>query len=94
MEMDPDGNVRLHGRIKDIINRGVVQSAEVEAVIASHPAVARCFDEPNTRRAKAAKFMWPEKFEIVPDMPTTPTRKIIKPNWCMLTCVPTARPAA
>jgi cyclohexanecarboxylate-CoA ligase len=42
-EMDSDGNVRLRGRSKDIINRGGVKfnPAEVEGVIASHPAVAQ-----------------------------------------------------
>jgi cyclohexanecarboxylate-CoA ligase len=42
-EMDNDGNIRLRGRTKDIINRGGVKfnPAEVEAVIASHPAVAQ-----------------------------------------------------
>jgi cyclohexanecarboxylate-CoA ligase/acyl-CoA synthetase len=41
--MDAGGNVRLHGRIKDIVNRGGIKfnPAEVEAVIASHPAVAQ-----------------------------------------------------
>jgi cyclohexanecarboxylate-CoA ligase/acyl-CoA synthetase len=42
-EMDNNGNIRLRGRTKDIINRGGVKfnPAEVEAVIASHPAVAQ-----------------------------------------------------
>ena len=42
-EMDRGGNVRLRGRIKDIINRGGVKfnPAEVEAIIASHPAVVQ-----------------------------------------------------
>jgi cyclohexanecarboxylate-CoA ligase len=42
-EMDRVGNVRLRGRLKDIINRGGVKfnPAEVEAIIASHPAVAQ-----------------------------------------------------
>jgi cyclohexanecarboxylate-CoA ligase len=42
-EMDAGGNVRLQGRTKDIINRGGVKfnPVEVEAVIASHPAVAQ-----------------------------------------------------
>jgi cyclohexanecarboxylate-CoA ligase/acyl-CoA synthetase len=42
-EMDGDGNVRLCGRTKDIINRGGVKfnPAEVETIIASHPAVAQ-----------------------------------------------------
>jgi cyclohexanecarboxylate-CoA ligase/acyl-CoA synthetase len=42
-EMDEDGNVRLRGRTKDIINRGGVKfnPIEVEGAIASHPAVAQ-----------------------------------------------------
>ena len=27
---------------------------------------------------KFAKFTWPERLTIVPDMPVTPTRKVIK----------------
>jgi cyclohexanecarboxylate-CoA ligase/acyl-CoA synthetase len=110
-EMDTDGNVRLRGRIKDIINRGGVKfnPIEVEAVIASHPAVAQAVVAPipdpllGERAAcfvvlhekavlnfddlkhflaerKIAKFMWPEQLEIVPEMPMTPTRKVIKPE--------------
>jgi non-ribosomal peptide synthetase component E (peptide arylation enzyme) len=33
---------------------------------------------------KVAKFMWPEQFEIVADMPMTPTRKVIKPELVRL----------
>jgi non-ribosomal peptide synthetase component E (peptide arylation enzyme) len=42
-EMDLGGNIRLRGRTKDIINRGGVKfnPAEVEPIIASHPAVAQ-----------------------------------------------------
>jgi len=42
-DMDGEGNVRLRGRIKDIINRGGVKfnPAKVESIIASHPAVAQ-----------------------------------------------------
>lgn len=42
-DMDAGGNVRLRGRSKDIINRGGVKfnPAEVESIIASHPAVAQ-----------------------------------------------------
>ena len=41
-EMDAGGNIRLHGRTKDIINRGGVKfnPMEVEAVLAGHPAIA------------------------------------------------------
>ncbi len=112
-DMDGEGNVRLRGRIKDIINRGGVKfnPAKVESIIASHPAVAQvavapvpdavlseraaCFVVLHERarlgikeltrflaERKVAKFMWPEQLEIVADMPMTPTRKVIKPNWC------------
>jgi non-ribosomal peptide synthetase component E (peptide arylation enzyme) len=30
------------------------------------------------KEQKLAKFMWPEHLMVVPDMPMTPTRKIIK----------------
>ena len=110
-DMDDGGNVRLRGRTKDIINRGGVKfnPAEVEGIIAAHPAVAQvaiapvpdpvlgeraaCFVVLNEKATlgfeeltrylaerKVAKFMWPEQFEIVADMPTTPTRKVIKPE--------------
>lgn len=110
-DMDEAGNVRLRGRTKDIINRGGVKfnPAEVEGIIARHPAVAQvaiapvpdailgeraaCFvvlnggatlslDELTSYLAgqKVGKFMWPEQFEIVADMPMTPTRKVIKPE--------------
>ena len=41
-EMDAAGNIRLRGRTKDVINRGGVKfnPVEVEAVLASHPAIA------------------------------------------------------
>ncbi len=40
--LDVDGNLRLTGRVKDLINRGGVKfnPADVEAVILRHPAVA------------------------------------------------------
>ncbi|MGH6737793.1 MAG: class I adenylate-forming enzyme family protein, partial [Bradyrhizobium sp.] len=42
-EMDFGGNIRLRGRSKDIINRGGVKfnPAEVEPIVAAHPAVAQ-----------------------------------------------------
>ena len=42
-EMDAGGNIRLRGRTKDIVNRGGVKfnPAEVEPIVASHPAVAQ-----------------------------------------------------
>jgi cyclohexanecarboxylate-CoA ligase/acyl-CoA synthetase len=42
-EMDFSGNIRLRGRSKDIINRGGVKfnPAEVEPIVAAHPAVAQ-----------------------------------------------------
>jgi cyclohexanecarboxylate-CoA ligase len=41
--MDAGGNVKLNGRIKELINRGGVKfnPSELEAAIASHPAVAQ-----------------------------------------------------
>jgi cyclohexanecarboxylate-CoA ligase len=41
--MDATGNVRLNGRTKDLINRGGVKfnPSDIEAAIASHPAVAQ-----------------------------------------------------
>jgi cyclohexanecarboxylate-CoA ligase/acyl-CoA synthetase len=107
--MDAAGNVKLNGRIKELINRGGIKinPSDIEAAIATHPSVAQvaiapvpdgilgeraaCFVtlHPNatfdfeTLKAfladrKFAKFTWPEQLEIVPDMPMTPTRKIMK----------------
>ena len=107
--IDADGNVRLTGRVKDIINRGGVKfnPADVEALLMQHPAVAEVAIAPvpdarlgekaccfvvvkagatltieDTRNFLAAagvgKPKWPEHLELVPAMPMTPTRKIIK----------------
>jgi cyclohexanecarboxylate-CoA ligase/acyl-CoA synthetase len=42
--MDADGNIRLTGRLKEIINRGGVKfnPADIEALIDRHPAVIQC----------------------------------------------------
>lgn len=42
--LDPDGYLRLTGRLKELINRGgeKVSPLEVDAVIMDHPAVAQC----------------------------------------------------
>jgi cyclohexanecarboxylate-CoA ligase/acyl-CoA synthetase len=41
--MDAAGNVKLNGRIKELINRGGIKfnPSELEAAIATHPAVAQ-----------------------------------------------------
>lgn len=109
--MDEGGNVKLNGRIKELINRGGIKinPSDLEAAIATHPAIAQvaiapvpdgvlgeraaCFVILNrdakfdfdTLKAflaerKFAKFTWPERLEIVTDMPMTPTRKVMKPE--------------
>jgi cyclohexanecarboxylate-CoA ligase/acyl-CoA synthetase len=42
--MDADGNIRITGRVKDLINRGGVKfnPVDVEVMIAGHPKVAQC----------------------------------------------------
>jgi cyclohexanecarboxylate-CoA ligase/acyl-CoA synthetase len=123
-DMDAGGNVRLRGRIKDIINRGGVKfnPAEVEGIIATHPAVAQvaiapvpdavlgeraaCFVVLNSGATltlaeltgylaarKVGKFMWPEQFEIVADMPMTPTRKWCGSFWRDRECKAVRRPS-
>jgi cyclohexanecarboxylate-CoA ligase len=107
--MDEQGNVRLRGRTKELINRGGIKfnPIDMEIAIAGHPAVAQVAiaplpDEVLTERAgcfvilkpgaslsfdelksflaerKFAKFTWPEHLVIVPEMPMTPTRKVMK----------------
>ena len=107
--MDEGGNVRLSGRVKDIVNRGGVKinPLDVETLIDRHPAVAQsaivamadpvlgeracCFallapgaaltlDElcAFLEEQGVAKLRWPERLEIVDEMPLTPTRKVIK----------------
>ena len=104
-----DGNVRITGRVKDVINRGGIKinPTDIEALMDRHPAVmmsaiAPVPDEVLGERAclyvqlrpesaitlddactwladnGIAKMKWPERLEIVAEMPMTPTRKIIK----------------
>jgi cyclohexanecarboxylate-CoA ligase/acyl-CoA synthetase len=107
--IDNAGNVRLTGRVKEIINRGGVKfnPLDVEAMLLKHPAVAEvavapipdavlgekacCFVVTRTGRSftleemrnflaseGVGKVKWPERLELVANMPLTPTRKIIK----------------
>ena len=107
--MDVAGNVRLTGRLKELINRGAIKinPVDVEIAIAAHPAVAQvaiapmpdavlgeracCFIVPREGQAMdldalraylgaqgIAKLLWPERLELVAEMPMTPTRKIQK----------------
>jgi cyclohexanecarboxylate-CoA ligase/acyl-CoA synthetase len=107
--MTADGNIRITGRLKEVINRGGVKfnPADIEALIDRHPAVAQCAIAPlpdpvmgeraccfavlkpdaaftlDDIRAwltqhEIAKTKWPERLEIVAQMPLTPTRKIKK----------------
>jgi cyclohexanecarboxylate-CoA ligase len=108
--LDAAGNVELTGRCKDVINRGGVKfnPADIEALIARHPAVASCAIVPSPdavlgERAccfvvlrpgtdglqlgdlqtwldghHVAKLKWPERLEVIGDMPMTPTRKVMK----------------
>jgi cyclohexanecarboxylate-CoA ligase len=106
---DAGGNVRITGRLKDLINRGGIKinPADVEAVIDQHPKVlqsaivpmpdevlgekACAFIVPQPgdsvvldeicewlRQNSVAKMKWPERVELIGEMPMTPTRKIIK----------------
>jgi cyclohexanecarboxylate-CoA ligase len=107
--MTADGNIRITGRLKDVINRGGVKfnPADIEALIDRHPSVLQCAIAPlpdpvmgeraccfavlkpdsaltlDDIRAfltqhEIAKTKWPERLEIVAEMPLTPTRKIRK----------------
>jgi cyclohexanecarboxylate-CoA ligase/acyl-CoA synthetase len=107
--LDAAGNLRITGRLKDVINRGGVKfnCADVETIIGAHEAVAQCAIVPMPdpvlgERAccflvlkagatvtlddlrvflaarEVAKLKWPERLEIISDMPMTPTRKVKK----------------
>jgi cyclohexanecarboxylate-CoA ligase/acyl-CoA synthetase len=107
--MDADGNMRITGRLKEVINRGGVKfnPADIEALIDRHASVLQCAIAPipdpvmgeraccfavlkpgasltlDDIRAWLAqheigKTKWPERLEIVAEMPLTPTRKIKK----------------
>ncbi len=107
--MDADGNIRITGRLKEVINRGGVKfnPADIEALIDRHASVAQCAIAPipdpvmgeraccfavlkpnatlslDDIRAwltqhEIGKTKWPERLEIISEMPLTPTRKIKK----------------
>jgi len=107
--IDAAGHTRLHGRCKDIINRGGVKynPADIEALLVRHPAVGEAAvvavpDAVLGERAclcvtlrqggtltleavqqwlageQVSRVKWPERLEIFPTMPVTPTRKIVK----------------
>ncbi len=106
---DVEGNVRITGRLKDLINRGGIKinPFDVEVLIDSHPDVMQCAIVPMPdeimgekacvfivprpgagptlddvcawlRHHGIAKMKWPERVEVISEMPMTPTRKIIK----------------
>lgn len=108
--IDEHGNVRLTGRVKDIINRGGVKIpvAELENILYQHPllkdiAVVGMPDKRLNERICAyvtlnrddqpfgledvkaylkdsgvTKIYWPERLEIISEMPRTTTGKIQK----------------
>jgi cyclohexanecarboxylate-CoA ligase len=109
--MDPEGYLRITGRVKDVLIRGGenVPVVEIEALICEHPAVAAvaivgfpdrrlgeracAFVVPRDGTAngldlaaiqaflaekKVAKPYWPERVEVVKDLPRTPTGKTQK----------------
>jgi cyclohexanecarboxylate-CoA ligase/acyl-CoA synthetase len=106
---DAQGNVRITGRLKDLINRGGVKinPVEIETLIEKHPKVVQCAIAPMPdevmgekacafivarpgesvtldeicdwlRENAVARLKWPERVELIGEMPMTPTRKIIK----------------
>ena len=107
--LDGDGQLRITGRVKDVINRGgeKVPVAEVEQLLYAHPAVSEVAivampDERLGERACAfvvltddgeldfaamqahldahrlTKTYWPERLEVVSELPRTPSGKIQK----------------
>jgi cyclohexanecarboxylate-CoA ligase len=108
--IDPDGYLRITGRVKDVINRGgeKVPVAEIEQLLYEHPAVAEVaivamaddrlgeracafvvvadtdtelsFEDMRAylRRRQVAKPYWPERLELVSELPRTPSGKIQK----------------
>jgi cyclohexanecarboxylate-CoA ligase/acyl-CoA synthetase len=106
---DAQGDVRITGRLKDLINRGGIKinPVEVEALIDRHPKVLQCAVAPMPdavmgekacafivarpgervtldeicewlRQNSVARLQWPERVELISEMPMTPTRKVIK----------------
>ncbi|MBV9233725.1 MAG: 3-phosphoshikimate 1-carboxyvinyltransferase [Candidatus Eremiobacteraeota bacterium] len=107
--IDESGYVHITGRVRDVINRGgeKVPVAEVEQLLADHPAIAEIaivampdarlgeracafavlrdrasFDFARMRRyldaCQVAKHYWPERLEVVAELPHTPSGKIQK----------------
>ncbi|ARP99046.1 class I adenylate-forming enzyme family protein [Pseudorhodoplanes sinuspersici] len=107
--MDAEGNIRITGRLKEVINRGGVKfnPADIEALIDQHPSVLQCAIAPLPdpimgeraccfavlkpgatlslddirewmTKHEIGKTKWPERLEIIAEMPLTPTRKIKK----------------
>jgi cyclohexanecarboxylate-CoA ligase len=107
--LDGDGQLRITGRVKDVINRGgeKVPVAEVEQLLYAHPAVAEVaiVAMPDPRLGERAcafvvltedgeldftamqahldahrltKTYWPERLEVVAELPRTPSGKIQK----------------
>src|SRR5262245_3077113 len=87
--MDADGNVKLNGRIKELINRGGVKfnPSELEAAIASHPAVAQVAIAPvpdNILGERAACFVIlhrDAKFDLETLKSFLAERKFAKFTW-------------
>jgi cyclohexanecarboxylate-CoA ligase len=107
--LDSDGQLRITGRVNDVINRGgeKVPVAEVEQLLYAHPAVAEVaiVAMPDDRLGERAcafvvltddgeldfaamqahldahrltKTFWPERLEVVAELPRTPSGKIQK----------------
>lgn len=107
--IDDAGNMRITGRIKDVINRGGVKfnPADIEDMLSRHAKIAEaaivpmpdpvlgekacCFavaaagETPSLEELcafldenKIAKNKWPERLELIEEMPLTPTRKVMK----------------
>jgi cyclohexanecarboxylate-CoA ligase len=107
--LDAEGQLRITGRVKDVVNRGgeKVPVAEIEQLLYAHPAVAEVAivatpDERLGERAcafvvlaqdgeldfaamqahldahRVTKTYWPERLEVVAELPRTPSGKIQK----------------
>lgn len=107
--IDPDGYVRITGRVRDVINRGgeKVPVTEIEELLYSHPSVVdvaivgmpderlgeracafvvlapgRSLDLDGVRKHldqhSVSKYYWPERLEIVSQLPRNPAGKVQK----------------
>lgn len=106
--MDPDGYIRITGRVADVIIRGGmnISAVEVESLLLTHPAVrdVAVVSMPDERlgekccayvvaegeaptiadlaefldRRGVAKFKFPERVEVIDDLPRNPTGKVEK----------------